>query len=250
MSNSPTAYIIRHLLFEDAGTLAALLDHRGYDLHILEPGVDDLALPDATDADLLIILGGPIGVHDALAYPFLTEEIDLIRRWIAGERPVLGICLGAQLIATALGATVYSTGRKEIGFSALDLSPAGEVSVLSSLAEIPVLHWHGDEFAIPEGGELLASTPEGPHQAFALGGQHGDRVLALQCHPEVNYRFIERWLIGHAGELAEAGIDPQVLRADAKRYGPALIDASRRVFTTWLDHISAPAATATDPRSH
>lgn len=231
-------------MFEDAGTLTELLRHRGYDLHILEPGLDGLSLDGTTDADLLIVLGGPIGVHDASTYPFLTEEIELLRQWIALNRPVLGICLGAQLIAAALGAPVRATGRKEIGFAPLDLSAAGKASVLAALDGIPVLHWHGDEFEIPEHGEHLASTAGFPNQAFALGGEHGDHVLALQCHPEVDYRFIERWLIGHAGELADVGIDPHTLRTDAERYGPTLAYAARNVFNNWLDHISGPPFTS------
>lgn len=125
-----TAFVIRHLMFEDPGLLTPLLEQRGKRVRILEPGVDDLSsagvLSEAGDGDLLVVLGGPVGVGDAAAYPFLADEIASLREWIAAGRPVLGICLGAQLLAAALGARVRPTGRKEIGFSELEAA-AGEV---------------------------------------------------------------------------------------------------------------------------
>jgi len=234
---APTAFIIRHLLFEDAGTLTPLLSERGFTLRVLEPGLADIprALSEAGNADVLIVLGGPIGIADTETYPFLTDEIRALRTWIDAGRAVLGICLGAQLLATALDAAVCSTGRQEIGFSPVELTAAGSTSVLSPLAGVAVLHWHGDEFDIAGTAVHLGATPGFPNQAFAYGGATGDRVLGLQFHPEIDYRLIERWLIGHAGELADAGIDPRSIREDAETFGPALTAAAREVFDAWLD---------------
>ncbi|MCB8916273.1 MAG: hypothetical protein H6532_10650 [Thermoleophilales bacterium] len=105
--------------------------------------------------------------------------------------------------------------------------------MLAPLAGVPVFHWHGDEFQIPDRADRLASTEGFPNQAFSLG----PRILALQFHIEADLRFIERWLIGHAGELAAAGIDPQTLRDDAARYGGKLAEAAREVIENWLDRI-------------
>ncbi|MEC5344417.1 gamma-glutamyl-gamma-aminobutyrate hydrolase family protein [Brenneria populi] len=173
-----TAVVLRHVHFENLGMLESLLPACGYQFRYLDPAVDDLS-PAASDrCDLLVVLGGPIGAFDHESYPFLTAELTLISQRLASQRPILGICLGAQLMARALGKHVGPMGVKEIGFSPLSLTPAGESSVLSPLAGVPVLHWHGDRFEIPDDAHVLAQTPICPHQAFALG------AVALFPQPE------------------------------------------------------------------
>jgi GMP synthase (glutamine-hydrolysing) len=137
------------------------------------------------------------------------------------------------LIARALGAGVAGMGVKEIGFAPLTLTAEGEASPLAALAHMPVLHWHGDRFDIPEGATRLAGTPTCANQAFRVG-RH---VLALQCHLEADPRQIERWLVGHACELAQAGIDPCALRAQALALQADLPLAAGAAFTAWLDEI-------------
>jgi GMP synthase (glutamine-hydrolysing) len=225
-----SAVAIRHVHFEDLGTFGQELEAAGFDIRYVDVGRDDPGGLDATEPDLLVVLGGPIGVYETEAYPFLVGEIDLIRRRLAAGRPTLGICLGAQLIATALGARVAGTGIKEIGFAPLTLTEAGKRSPLRHLAEVSVLHWHGDAFAIPAGAEHLAATPLCAKQAFAIGRN----VLGVQFHPEADAPRIESWLIGHAAELAAAKIDPAVIRRDAEIYGPALRDAGRAMIREWI----------------
>ncbi|TFH88586.1 glutamine amidotransferase [Billgrantia azerbaijanica] len=238
-----TAIALRHIHFEDVGTLEAVLLERGYTVTYRDPALDTLDDTEVQRADLLIVLGGPIGACDEARYPFLERELDVVRRRLASGRPLLGICLGAQLIARAGGATVSPLGVKEIGFASLSLTPEGEASVLAPLGDTPVLHWHGDQFEIPEGAAWLASTAIGAHQAFSIGRN----VLGLQCHLETDVARLERWLVGHAGELETAGIDPRTLRHDAGLLGERLTAAARQVFSTWLDglvDVGAPAAGA------
>jgi GMP synthase (glutamine-hydrolysing) len=226
-----SALVLRHLAFEGLGCLADVLARQGYKVHMVEAPLEPLGQLDALASDLLIILGGPIGAFDEVAYPFLSDELELIRQRLASGKPVLGICLGAQLIARALGAGVASMGHKEIGFSSVTLTQAGANSVLAPLAAATsVLHWHGDQFEIPAQATLLAATDACPHQAFSVGSQ----VLALQFHIEVQPRAIEAWLVGHAGELHQEGIDPRALRAQALQIGDAGREIAQSIFTDWL----------------
>lgn len=226
-----TAIAIRHIHFEDLGTFEALLSGAGYKLHYHDVGSAEFSTLEPIEPDLLVVLGGPVGVYESDIYPFLAEERAIIRRRFDAGLPILGICLGAQQIAAALGAKVASTGVKEIGFSPLTLTKAGKDGPLRHLDGINVLHWHGDAFEIPEGGINLASTTVCATQAFAVG----HKVLGVQFHPEADAcSGLDHWTIGHACELAMAGIDPRLIRDEAKRHGSALREAARKMFVEWL----------------
>lgn len=226
-----TALAIRHIAFEDLGHFAPILQEHGYALHTLNAGVASLNTDTMHNADLLILLGAPIGAFDEAQYPFLLDELELIKRRLGKRQPTLGICLGAQLMARALGARVYPMGHKEIGYA--PLSFIEPTSVLSPLDGIPVLHWHGDQFDIPQGAIRLAASERCPNQAFALA----DYALGLQCHLEADARLIERWLIGHALELQQAGIHPNTIRQQAQTHGANLHTASQAVLKSWLQGI-------------
>jgi GMP synthase (glutamine-hydrolysing) len=231
-----TCLTLQHLSFEDLGTLAPLVHALGMRVVTRQAGVDDLS-SEATkqewlDADLVVVLGGPIGVYEQDRYPFIADELDRVRERLASGKPLIGICLGAQMIAAASGQRVYQGPAKEIGFKPLILSEAGQASCLRALADCghQVLHWHGDTFDLPPQATLLASTDLVPNQVFTIG----DTVLGLQCHLEAAPDQLERWLIGHAAELSAAGVDLNVLRADRDRWGNALAQASQAVFMGWL----------------
>lgn len=225
------ALAIRHVPFEDLGLLAPLLHERGLSTRYLDAGIDPISTDELLRPDLLVVLGGPIGVNDTDRYPFLAAEKKAIAVRLRAGGPTLGICLGAQLIADALGARVAPTGRTEIGYGPLKLTREGRRSALAPLDAVDVLHWHGDQFEIPSGASRLAETPGFPNQAFSAG----PRVLGLQFHLEADHAQIERWLVGHAHELAAAGIDPNRIRTEAGGKGRRLAQPARKVINTWLD---------------
>ena len=229
---SRQACVVRHVAFEDLGTFAPLLAAHGFDLSVMDAGVDDLYEP-ILRSDLVVVLGGPIGVYEEDTYPFLVDERRALEQRLREGLPTLGICLGAQLMAAALGARVYPGPQKEIGWAPVSLTPAGAASCLSKLEAQPVLHWHGDTFDLPSGAERLASTSLYENQAFSLG----PNVLAVQFHPELDARRFEQWLIGHAGELAEAGVDVAQFRATVRQGGDALRSAATSSLGHWLERL-------------
>jgi GMP synthase (glutamine-hydrolysing) len=232
---SRSCLVLRHVAFEGPGVLGALLPDYGFDTRVCEIGVEPAPEAEIAACDLLVVLGGPIGVYETEAYPFLIPEQAAIAARLAAKKPTLGICLGAQLMAAALGAKVAPGPAKEIGYAPVTLTDAGRASPLAHLEGVPVLHWHGDAFGLPVGAENLAFTDVCPHQAFALGAY----ALGLQFHIEVEPATLESWLIGHTVELGKAGIDPRDLRAQAARTGAATMAAGGKVLRAWLDGVFA-----------
>lgn len=228
---------IRHLAFEDLGSLATVLNHRGYRITYHDAGIDDPASPDLPEPDLLVVLGGPIGVYQQEDYPRLGDEIAWVRRRLKAGRPTLGICLGAQIMATTLGAHVGSA-TTEIDWSRLELTPQGLAGPLRHLAGTSVLHWHGDAFELPPDAARLAMTSATPNQAFAIGS-HG---FGLQFHPEVQWPAFERWLIGHTRRLAARDRPIPAFRAESRIRCKALVAPARRCLEEWLDGIDAGAS--------
>ncbi len=233
-----TCLAVRHVAFEDLGLLGPLVAARGYDVRYHDAGIEPFELDTLVAPDLVIVLGGPIGVYEADTYPFISAEIAAVAARLRSNKPILGICLGAQMMAAALGARVAPGPVKEIGYAPLTLTEAGRRSVLSSLGSAPVLHWHGDNCELPTDCQCLASTPHCPVQAFLrIPAQ-----LALQFHLETEPARFEAWLVGHTVELGKAGIDPRKLREQARTLGPALRDVGGGVLAAWLDAVGGAVA--------
>ena len=230
----PRVNAIRHLAFEDLGAFEPALEAMGFNIQYLDAGIDDLSDAGGAEIDLLVVLGGPIGAYEEQRYPFLTSEIQLIERRLSAGRPTMGICLGAQLMARSLGARVYPGPAREIGFKALTLTSEGELSALRTFRDRPVLHWHGDTFDLPDGTVRLASTDICENQAFSFGAN----AIAAQFHPEASGQCFERWLIGHAVELAHANMDVPALRRENKYWAGALPQQAATFLEHWLAEVT------------
>lgn len=193
------ALVVMHVASEGPGRLGVFLSERGDSVRTVRLHDEEL-LPDETAGiDLVITLGGPMNVYEDGKYPFLGHEVDFLRQAMAAEVPVLGICLGAQLIARAAGARVYRSPVEEVGWKDVTLTGEGKRDrlFLGLPESLPVLQWHGDTFDIPEGGRLLATAPECRHQAFRVGSAWG-----LQFHLEADRKMIAGWFDGMAGHGA------------------------------------------------
>lgn len=221
---------IRHLPFEDLGYFDDVLREENYRVRYVDAPLTDASGLARLDPDLLIVLGGPLGANDEHDYPFLDGELQLLEQRLRDQRPTLGICLGGQLMARVLGATVTRAARGEVGWIPLTLKEPAANTPLRHF-DTPVFHWHGDVFALPPGAASLASTPDCEHQAFAFG----PNLLGLQFHPEVTPRGLETWYVGHYRALENnPRLDVHSLRNDAARFGAELETRGRRFLADWL----------------
>jgi GMP synthase (glutamine-hydrolysing) len=225
---------VRHVAFEDLGTLEDIFAARQWKADYVEAPVADWTKVDLLRPDLLVVLGGPIGANDEARYPFLAHELKAIEKRLAAGKPTLGICLGSQLIAKCLGAAVYPAREREIGWAPLLLTRNGLASPMKHLAaeHAFMFHWHGDTFDLPKDAVLLAGTATALHQIFTWGSS----TLAIQCHPEVRGHDLEKWFVGNVQGLG--GIDVRHLRADTARYAPALEKQAALCFGQWLDSLT------------
>ncbi|MFF1571216.1 glutamine amidotransferase [Leifsonia sp. NPDC058292] len=230
-----TAVVLQHDPTIHLGNIGPVLAEHGYDVRVVDVTVEDVAAIDPAEADLVVVLGGEMGAYQTDEFPFLTTEQQLIRDRIAAERPTLGVCLGAQLMAGALGERVYKGDSMQIGFRRIEPTAAGAASPIRHFGDTPVVQWHGDTFELPESATLLASSSDYSNEAFAIG----DFALAVQFHPEVTGEMHEQWISDGYNELDEHDLNPDALRADAERYAAAMQEASHRAFSEWLSQLPA-----------
>jgi GMP synthase-like glutamine amidotransferase len=173
------AHYLQHVPFEGLGSIAPWLESAGYQITATK-FYESASLPDPEKFDLLIIMGGPMSVNEDDRFPWLRTEKQFIRHTIESGKAVLGICLGAQLIASALGESVYPNRRKEIGWFPIEGIPPKQESTFCFAPSLEVFHWHGETFDLPEGAVLLARSEACENQAFQLG----QNIIGLQFHLE------------------------------------------------------------------
>jgi len=227
-----SALIIRHVPYEGVAGYRDPIEAAGYAIDRIDVADPHFATLDLRQPDLLIMMGGPMGVYEQDSHPWIACQLRRLRLRLEADRPTLGVCFGAQMIAAALGAEVYAGPRKEVGFHPVSLRNQG--SPLRHLEDVPVLHWHGDTFTLPEGVELLASSPVYDHQAF----RRGSNLLALQFHAEMGEdpRFHE-WVRQWPESVVEAGQDEVSFRALHDALGPRAVQAGRRMIAEWLETV-------------
>ncbi len=230
-AGSKTAVVFRHSPSVHLGSLEAPLAERGYSIRHVEVATEVIDPRIVADADVLIVLGGSIGAYQQELFPFLGTELTAIRARLDEGAPVLGVCLGAQLMAASLGAKVYPGPVLEIGFVDID---AGDDPVLA-VFDKPVLQWHGDTFDLPEGAVPVATGRTYANQAF----RYGDHGLAVQFHPEVDGGMLRQWIVDGVGELAAQGIDPREFRADGARHADSQAARGARMMERWLESVEA-----------
>ena len=231
--------VFRHVPQEGLGLIADAFGAAGLEYQYVDMFQTP---PDAvrfTDWAGLVVMGGPMNVDETDRYPFLAAEVRWIRDALAAKRPVLGVCLGSQLLAKALGARVYPNHVKEIGWYPLQMTPAAADDRLFGACRAieTVLQWHGDTFDLPAGATLLAGSRDCAHQAFRFG----DAAYGLQFHLETTAEMIADWLAdpGMQAELAQAGVanDAESIRQQTVTEGPKMATLGRRVFGRFADLI-------------
>lgn len=222
--------VFQHVPYEILGTLDPLLRARRIRIRYVNFGRHPDARPDLAGYDAVIVLGGPMNVDEAERFPHLRTELGLIGEALGRGMPVLGICLGAQLLAHALGAAVGRNPVPELGW--VDVAPTSAASTDPVLGVLdqpsPIFQWHGDTFDLPPGAELLATSNTCRNQAFRFG----KHAYGLQFHLEVDAPLVERWLCVHEAELHRvAGPDAaQRIRAETQRHAAGQFALSQEVF--------------------
>lgn len=234
---SKRALVIRHVPHEGLAGYREPIEAAGYTIDRID--VSDPAFPelDLRAPDLLVMMGGPMGVYEQDRHPWIACQLRRLRSRLEAERPTLGVCFGAQMIAEALGGRVFAGPAREVGFHPVTVHRTAD-NPLRHLAGQPVLHWHGDTFTLPEKVELLASSHVYAHQAF----RRGRNILALQFHAEMGLdpRF-DAWIEQWPGAVVEAGGDEASLRAAHAEHGPAAVAAGQRAIADWIGALQAGA---------
>lgn len=230
-------HVLRHASFESEAFIADWAEGRGYTLSrsdLWKPGASG-NLPDPADIDMVVAMGGPQSVGDEVEYPWLVREKRFLREVVDAGLPVLGICLGAQLLADVLGAAVYPCEAEEIGWHPVEITGSCETHPLFSAfpSRFVTFQWHGDTFEIPEGALSCAASQVCSNQAFVWE----DRVVGLQFHPEMRPESVEALLAEFGHTLAQRG--EWVQSEAAIRSADAYYDSNNRWLAVLLDKLAA-----------
>jgi len=230
--------VFQHVGHEILGNLNPLLKLAGFRIRYVNFDRHPNTKPDLSRYDGLVVLGGPMNVDEVKKYPHLAVEIEAIKTALEREIPILGICLGAQLTAVALGASVGKNAVKEIGWYDVSLTEHGQKDpILKHFEKIEkIFQWHGDTFEIPKGAAHLATSPSCKNQAF----RYGKKCYCFQFHLEVDAPMVERWLDIPASleQMRNAKIDPEGIRKQNHKYIDRSLQLGRKTFSAYIDLFS------------
>jgi GMP synthase (glutamine-hydrolysing) len=230
------ALIVYHVQKQDLGSIKEVLEARGFTLEYLEAQADELPNIAADAHDLTVILGGPMGVYEADQHPYLLNEIDYIQRRMKLDKPLLGICLGAQLIAKSLGSNVFKgTQGREVGWCDIHLNEAGIKSPMRHFAsaQTKIVQAHQDTFDLPSCATLLASSDMYDIQAYNVG----KNIMATQFHPEADKEILDYWLENKQEFFETGDHSPERMQKQAASYLPKLKNQTAFFINEWLDDV-------------
>jgi GMP synthase (glutamine-hydrolysing) len=223
----------RHMYSEGLGSLGQVIEKSGGSYQYIDTYREPLDGFDPAAPDLLIVLGGSPGVYQAEDYPFLKDEMRMIEKRLEKNLPILGICLGAQLMAEVLGGKVYKGKQgSEIGWFPMTLTDEGKKTQVKHFckSETSLLCWHGDTFDMPKGATLLATSEKYRNQAYSYGAN----AIGLQFHCEITPHMLKGWSVSGASLVAEGTLDLKKLRADTEEFGPKLMTQTEKFITGWM----------------
>jgi len=225
-------YVLQHHPIETIGAIAGLLQAAGITANVVRSDAGQAVPKEIGEAAGLIVMGGPQSVYEQDKFPYLTDEIRLIEDAMRRDRPVVGVCLGSQLIAATLGAKVYPGRKKELGWHRLTLTDTARTDALWK--DVPrnfmALHWHGDIFDLPRGAALLASSAQTAHQGF----RYGRGTYGFLFHAEVTFPHVRTMVETFADELSTAGLNGRAITLNAHTHLPELQKIGATVFSRWV----------------
>ncbi len=224
------ALILQHDSNIHLGNLEPVLRQRDYDIQVLDARSVDFATL-SVHPDLVVILGNESGVYEKDVLPYIAAEEAWIASRLAAQEPTLGVCFGAQIMASALGGRVFKGESTQIGFRNVVPTAAGATSPVRHFSGVPVMEWHGDTFELPASATLLAGSSDYANEAFALGSW----ALAVQFHPEITEEMHEHWVADGLESFERHGIDPKDLTAESDTFTAGMQVASQAMLNDYLD---------------
>ena len=225
--------VIRHARTEGAGFFGLFLDQKHIPWHMICLDKGDVLPSDMANYSGLVMMGGPMSVNDDL--PWIAQELTLIRQAMAENLPVLGHCLGGQLISKALGAKVSANPVKEIGWGEVRASADAKAAQLFGVNTFESFHWHGETFELPEGAQHLLASQYCQNQAYRIGS-----AIAFQCHIEMTEEMVNTWCENGADELSASSSSPAVQQAEQIQSNLAqrvakLNQVATHVYSKWIE---------------